>query len=257
MSAQPWRTQARTLVRDRWFRLGVQDMLGTGLGVAAWGLVTGVAMSKAGISMPLGILMALTVYAGSAQLAVLPLMAAGAPLWVVWFTAACVNLRFVIFSSMWRSYFAHLPRWQRMTLGYFSGDVIFVGFMRRFPVPQPAPGQLPYFLGAGITNWLAWQVPIVSGIVLADAVPLSWGLGFAGVLALLGVMLSMMNDRASWIATAVACSAAIAAFALPLKLNILLAIAAAVAAGLLAEAGERQLRRTRVRLRRLRRAGGL
>ena len=237
----------RGWLRDPWFRTGAGDMVGTGLGIAAWGLVTGVAMVKTGLSAPLAILMSLTVYAGSAQLAVLPLMAASAPLWVIWLTAACVNLRFVIFSSMWRSYFAHLPRNQRLALGYFSGDVIFVGFMQRFPQPEPRPEQLPYFWGAALTNWLWWQVPSVAGILLANAIPLSWGLGFAGVLALMGILLSMLSDRTAWLATVVAGTAAIAAFALPLKLNILVAIVAAVAAGLGAEAAERALRRARAR----------
>ena len=237
----------RAQLRDPSFRQGASDMLGAGLGVGAWGLVTGVAMVKGGMSTPLALFMSLTVYAGSAQLAVLPLMAAGAPLWVIWLTASCVNLRFVIFSSMWRSYFAHLPRRHRLALGYFSGDVIFVSFMKRFPKPVPAPEQVPYFWGAASANWLAWQVPSIAGIVLANAIPLSWGLGFAGVLALLGILLSMLNDRATWLATAVACTAAVATFALPLKLTILVAIAAAVTAGLAAEAAERALRRARTR----------
>ena len=237
----------RAQLRDPAFRQGAGDMAGTCLGIGAWGLVTGVAMAKSGMSLPMALFMSLAVYAGSAQLAVLPLMVAGAPLWVVWLTAACVNLRFVIFSSMWRSYFAHLPRRRRMALGYFSGDVIFVSFMKRYPQPEPEATQLPYFWGAATTNWLAWQIPSVAGIILANAIPLSWGLGFAGVLALLGILLSMLGDRASWLATAVACTAAVAAFALPLKLNILVAIAAAVAAGLAMEAAERAARRARMR----------
>ena len=108
---------AAALLRQPAFRQGVTDMLGTGLGVGAWGLVTGVAMVKTGMPVALALLMSLLVYAGSAQLAVLPLLAVGAPLWVVWLTAACVNLRFVIFSNMWRSYFAPLPLRQRLTLG--------------------------------------------------------------------------------------------------------------------------------------------
>ncbi|MNT86858.1 hypothetical protein D3C72_2271990 [compost metagenome] len=60
------------------------------------------------------------------------------------------------------------------------------------------------------------------------------------MLALLGVLLSLLFDRATWLATGVAATAAIAAFALPLKLNILVAIAAAVAAGLLMEAVDRR-----------------
>lgn len=218
------------------YRLGVRDMASAGVGMAAWGLVTGVAMVKGGLSVPLALAVSFLVYAGSAQLAVLPLLAVGAPLWVVWLTAICVNLRFVIFSNLWRSYFAHLPLRQRLTIGYFSGDVIFVAFMKRYPEQQPLPEQLPYFWGAACTNWVAWQVPSVVGILLANEVPLSWGLGFAGVLALLGVLFSMLHDRATWLATGVAATAAVAAFALPLKLNILVAIAAAVAAGLTAEA---------------------
>ena len=136
------------------FRLAGKDMAGTSLGIGAWGLVTGVAMIKSGMSLPMAVFMSLVVYAGSAQLAVLPLLMVGAPLWVVWLTAACVNLRFVIFSSMWRNYFAHLPLRQRLTLGYFSGDVIFVAFLKRYPEPRPAPDQVPYFWGAASVNWL-------------------------------------------------------------------------------------------------------
>ena len=217
-------------------------MIGAGLGMGAWGLVTGVAMVKGGMSVPMALIMSLLVYAGSAQLAVVPLLAVGGPLWVVWLTAACVNLRFVIFSSMWRSYFQHLPLRQRMTLGYFSGDVIFVAFMKRYPKPIPEPNQVPYFWGAASVNWLAWQVPSIAGILLASEIPLSWGLGFAGVVALLGVLLSLIFDRATSIAMLVAASVAIAAFALPLKLNILVANAGGVAPGLVDEAQERRRR---------------
>ena len=238
-------TPLRSTLRSPFFRLGVKDMAGAGVGVGAWGLVTGVAMVKSGMSVPMALLMSLLVYAGSAQLAVIPLLAVGGPLWVVWLTAACVNLRFVIFSSLWRSYFQHLPRAQRITLGYFSGDVIFVCFMKRYPQPVPEPSQIPYFWGAAAVNWLGWQLPSIAGILLANAIPLSWGLGFAGVLALLGVLLSLLVDRATWLATGVAATAAIAAYALPLKLNILVAIAAAVLAGLMVE-GWQQRQRTRL-----------
>ena len=234
--------RARSIVRDPFFWTGAKEMSGTALGIAAWGLVTGVAMVKSGLSVPLALLMGLTVYAGSAQLAVLPLMAVGAPLWVVWFTAICVNLRFVILSSMWRSYFSHLSLRHRLSAAYFSGDVIFVNFMRRYPKAKPEPEQVPYFWGAALTNWLAWQIPSTLGIFLADQIPLSWGLGFAGVLALMGVLLSMLNDRATWVASVVACTAAVAAFAMPLKLNILVAIAAAVTCGLMMEQVEARIR---------------
>jgi predicted branched-subunit amino acid permease len=208
-------------------------MLGTAIGIAAWGLITGVAMGKSGLPLPLMVLMSLIVFAGSAQLATLPLLASGAPVWVVWATALCVNLRFVIFSAQWRPYFIGLPLRTRLATTYLLADLNYVLFMRRFPVPQPAPEQLPYCWGGITCNWLAWQVPSLFGIFLADTVPLHWGVGFAGTLALLGVGLSLFADRATGIAGAVAACAAVAAYALPFKLNIVVAIAAAVAIGLL------------------------
>ena len=226
-------TAARPAVwRDPAFALGARDMVGISLGIAAWGLVTGVAMIKSGLGVPLSLLMSFVVFAGSAQLAAIPLIAAGAPVWVVWATAACVNLRFVVFSTQWRPYFGHLPLRQRLALGYFCADLNYVTFMKRYPQPQPEPGQVPYFLGGVATNWTSWQAASVAGILLSDQVPTEWGLGFAGVLALLGLTYSLLTDRAAWIAAAVAGCAAVAAFALPLKLNIVVAIAAAVAVGM-------------------------
>jgi predicted branched-subunit amino acid permease len=221
------------LVRHPEFRRGFGDTIAPSLGIAAWGLVTGVAMVKSGLSLSMAILMTMAVYAGSAQLAALPLIVAGAPLWVLWATAFCVNLRFVIYSAHWRRYFGHLPRAQRMVLGYLAVDLSYVLFARRFPDAVPQPEQLPYFWGSAAWNWLSWQSASLLGIVLADRVPTEWGLGFAGVLALLGITYSLLSDKKTWIAAGVAAFVAVAAFALPLKLNIVLGVAAGAAIGLL------------------------
>ena len=222
-----------SFIQNPEFRRGFSDTVAPSLGIAAWGLVTGVAMVKSGLSLPLAALMTLVVYAGSAQLAALPLIVAGAPLWVLWATAFCVNLRFVIYSAHWRRYFGHLPRAQRLVLGYLAVDLSYVLFARRFPDAVPQPEQLPYFWGSAAWNWSSWQGASLLGIVLADRVPTEWGLGFAGVLALLGITYSLLSDKKTWIAAGVAALVAVAAFALPLKLNIVTAIAAGVAIGLL------------------------
>jgi len=208
-------------------------------------------MVKGGLSVPLALLMTLTVFAGSAQLAALPLMTAHAPIWVVWATAFCVNLRFVVFSAQWRPFFLRFPLAQRVAFGYFSGDLTYVLFMRRHQEPRPGSGQMEYFAGATAINWLSWQLPSVAGILLVDAIPAHWGLGFAGVLALLGLALSLLSDRATALAATVAGAAAIAAFALPFKLNIVVAIAAAVCIGLMVDGGGDAGRRGRDTLLRL------
>jgi predicted branched-subunit amino acid permease len=219
------------LIRHPEFRRGFIDTAAPSLGIAAWGLVTGVAMVKSGLSIPIAALMTLLIYAGSAQLAALPLIVAGAPLWVLWATAFCVNLRFVIYSAHWHKYFGHLPRMERLVLGYFAVDLSYVLFARRFPDPRPAPEQLAYFWGGAAWNWASWQGASLIGIFLADRIPTEWGLGFAGVLALLGLTYSLLAGAKTWIAAGVAAGAAVAAFAMPLKLNIVVGIAAGVIVG--------------------------
>ncbi|MFL6661488.1 MAG: AzlC family ABC transporter permease [Rhizobacter sp.] len=227
------------------FRVGAKDMTGVSLGIAAWGLVTGVAMVKSGLSVPLALVMSLTVFAGSAQLAAIPLMAVGAPMWVIWATALCVNLRFVIFSAQWRPFFKQFPLRRRLLLGYFTADLNYVLFMKRFSEPRDDEGQIEYFLGGTAVNWSAWQFPSLAGILLADVIPTQWGLGFAGVLALLGLTYSMLSDKATGFAATVAGAAAVAAFALPFRLHIVVAIAAAVCVGLMIDGGGDAGRRVR------------
>ncbi len=201
-------------------------------GIAAWGLMTGVAMVKSGLGTLEALLMAAIVFAGSAQLASIPLLLAGAPIGVVLATAFCVNLRFVVFSAHLRAYLMHLPLRQRLTLGYLTGDLTYVLFVKRFPQPagdaDERNAQMAYLLGNGAVNWFSWTACSVLGVVLAHAIPAHWGLGFAGILALVGMVCALATSRLRWVATAVAGTAAVAAFTLPLKLNILVAIAAAV-----------------------------
>ena len=201
-------------------------------GIAAWGLVTGVAMIKSGLSLPMAIFMSLVVFAGSAQLAALPLLAAGAPGWLIWATAACVNLRFVIFSAQWRPYWRELPRWRRVALAYLTADLNYVIFMRRFPEARPEPAQLPYVLGGVVVNWSSWQVASIAGMLMADQIAADLNLGFAGVLALLGFTCSLLFDRATVGAALAAGIAAVLARDLPLRLNIVVAIVVAIAVGL-------------------------
>jgi predicted branched-subunit amino acid permease len=252
----------RTTVRHPAFRAGMREMLGPSLGIAAWGLVTGVAMVKGGLSVPLALLINFTVFAGSAQLATVPLIASAAPVWVIWATALCVNLRFVIFSAQWRPYFLPCPRSLRLLLGYFAGDINYVLFMKRFAPGGTAGGaervqegspeahgeQLSYFWGSALTNYLAWQIPSVVGILLAESMPVHWDLGFAGTLALLGLACSLLSDRTTLLAAAVAGGAAVVAFGLPFKLNIVVAIAAAVCIGLFIDGSSDAGRRLRILL---------
>jgi predicted branched-subunit amino acid permease len=223
---------SRAQRRNPAYRQGFMEMLAVAPGIAAWGLMTGVAMAKSGMQTPDVLAMALLVFAGSSQLAVIPLLAAGAPLWVILATAFCVNLRFVVFSAHMRNYFMHLPRMQRMVAGYFVADLTYFLFTKRYPVPgstdQERADQMAYFAGNATINWLSWTGCSVLGIVLANYIPAAWGLAFAGVLALTGILCSLATSRMRVLSAFLGAVVAIFAYALPLKLNILVAIGLSV-----------------------------
>ncbi|WP_457282409.1 AzlC family ABC transporter permease [Polaromonas sp. P5_D5] len=222
----------KTFFKHPDFRLGVSELATVAPGIAAWGLMTGVAMVKSGMSLIEVLLMAVLVFAGSSQLAALPLIVAGAPMWVILATSFCVNLRFMVFSAHLRPYVMHQSLWRRMAFGYGMADLNYVLFTKRFPHPAAdAAGieaQDAYWVGSCGMSWVSWVGATLVGIALANSIPLSWGLGFAGILALLGIMWSLATTRLRAVSAAIAGAAAVATFALPLKFNILVGIAVAV-----------------------------
>jgi predicted branched-subunit amino acid permease len=222
------------------FGRGMREMAAVSPGLAAWGLMTGVAMVKSGMSTVEAVAMSLLVFAGSSQLAAMPLIAAAAPLWVILATGFCVNLRFVVFSAHMRPYLMHLPLRWRLFHGYLTADLSYVMFTRHYHHPPvnevERREQLAYLSGGSLFNWVSWQGASLLGIALANVIPTHWGLGFAGILALIGVGCSLASSHLRRVAAGVAGLAAVAAYALPLKLNIVVAIASAVALCLIIDA---------------------
>jgi predicted branched-subunit amino acid permease len=215
------------------FWVGAREMAGLSLGLTAWSFMTGVAMIKSGMSISAAVLMTLLVYAGSAQLAALPLIAAGAPLWVIFVTAFCVNLRFVVFSLHLRRYVMFLPRARRLWLGFFTGDLTYVLYTRRFPRPAETErqrrAQMAYLWGGNCCNWVFWQTLSLAGIFLGAALPARWGLEFAGTLALLAVTCSLAGTPLRALSALIAAVTVVALIRLPYQLNIVVAIVSAVA----------------------------
>jgi 4-azaleucine resistance transporter AzlC len=216
------------------FRLGQRAIIPSLPGAFAWGMISGVAMVKGGLAVPWAIMMSLLVYAGSAQLAALPLIVAGAPLWVIVATGLITNLRFVIYSAALRPYFAHLPTRRRAALGFFMTDFTFTLFMRRAQEGQ-LPGQHrdTWFAGVCTNNWLTWQASALMGIIGASYVPTDWGLEFTGTLALVALVGPSLNARPAIVGAAVAAVVALVAHPMPFKLGLFCgAIAGIVAATL-------------------------
>lgn len=220
-------------------RQGMRDMAQLMPGFVAWGLVTGVAMVQGGLPLGVALLMGLTVFSAGSQLAAVPLMMASAPLWVIWLTGWCVNLRFVIFSAQTRRHMMALSPRQRLLAGYVCADLPYVLLMRKYGVSPPADAQNPeplaYFCGLVAVNWTVWNLSTLVGVLCASLIPMSWGLGFAGTLALLALLVTLLADRLSGLSALLAAVVAVSVYTLPFKLFIVVAVLAGVAAGLIGE----------------------
>jgi predicted branched-subunit amino acid permease len=220
--------------RGAW-REGFNAGAPTLFGIAAWGMVVGIAMVKSGLTVTQALGMTVLVFAGSAQLASLPLIAAGAPVGVIFATALVVNLRFVIFSALLAPHFAHLPWKQRFMLGYISGDMTVAMFLQRFPSEEPAPGKLAYLKGLMYPNWLSWQLGSIAGVLLGSAVPPEWGLGFAGTLAIVCIAVPLVTNWAALCGVLVAGAVAVVAHGFPYKLGLLAAVVAGMLSAMVVE----------------------
>jgi predicted branched-subunit amino acid permease len=208
------------------FRKAYRSSAPTMLGIFAWGVVAGIAMIKAGLTLWQALGMTLLVFAGSAQLAVLPLIATNVPLLVIFFTSVLVNLRFVIFAVAVSPHFAHLPWYKRAWYGYFNADIMMAFFPQRFPphtVNQRA-GKVGFFSGIAYPNWVSWQAGSIAGILLAGRIPPSWGIEFAGSLAVLAVLIPLVVNSAVLAGVTVSGVVAVAAAGLPYRLGLLLAV---------------------------------
>ena len=201
------------------FRAGVQAIVPALIATATWGLVT-VAMVKSGLTESMALAMTLLLYAGSAQLTSLPLIATGAPLWLIFAAGCVVNLRFLIFGAALQPYFRHLSWPKRLGLGYFTTDMGFVLFMPRFgdAAERGTREQLWYFIGTIAPGWLVWQTSSIVGIYLGTMVPATWSLDFAAVLALLAITVPLANSKPMLVSMLAAGLVAWVGQTLPLRL---------------------------------------
>ncbi len=207
------------------------------LALIVWGVVTGVAMVKSGLTEHDAILMSLLVYAGSAQLTALPLIMAGAPLWLIFAAGMVVNLRFVIFAAALHPYFKNMTWPKRLVMGYLSVDVAFVVFMPRFN-DAPKKGTLEqhwFYFGALVSSWSLWQISSILGIALGTFVPTAWSLDFAAVLALIAMMMPLVSNKPILVSILAAGVVAWLTQPWPLRLGLIAAVVVGSAAGMWAE----------------------
>ena len=216
------------------FREGVRDALPIMLAVTPFGLVVGVAAVEVGLPMAQAIGMSYVVFAGTAQLAALQLIAVGSPVAVILVTTLLLNLRFALYSAAFAPHLRSAPGWLRAVLAFLMTDQSMALGSQRYGRFPERGGKVAYYLGVSLPIGVVWTTASTLGVLLGAGLPTGLSLDFAVPLVFLTLwVLAMVRGTPPvWAAGAVAAGVAVLARPLPFNLGLLAAAFAGIAAGL-------------------------
>lgn len=215
-------------------RVGVRDSLPLMPGIVPFALVAGVAAVSVGFSVEQAVGLSVVVFAGASQLAAIDLVGANAPLAVVVFTAAIINLRMVMYSASLAPHFQSFrTRWKAL-LAYLLTDQAYALSIAEYGENE-ARSRKWYYLGVAAPLWIVWQLGTLAGALAGAGIPDRWGLEFAVPLVFLALLVPAMKDRPTSAAGVAGAVIAVVAAGLPFNLGLPVAAVIAVAVGLLVE----------------------
>jgi branched chain amino acid efflux pump len=175
----------------------------------AYGIVWGGLARQAGLSLGELVAMCVLVTAGTAQFVALPMLAAGAPAWLLVVTTYIVNLRHYLMAASLAPYFAHLSRGRLAVLAHFVTDESYALTMARF-ARQPA--HPAYYAASGVSTYVAWYVGAAAGGVLGGRIPdpHRYGLDFVFPAVFIAILARTIRAPWQWAVAAVAAVVALA-----------------------------------------------
>ena len=221
------------------FLAGVRALLPILLGTSPFGMIYGVAAVQAGLPVAVAIGMSLIVFAGTSQFIAAQLFGSGTPGLIIVLTTFVVNLRHMLYSASVAPYVRHLsPLWKYLLAFLLTDEayaVSIIYYERNASPPADETHRHWYFLGAGLTLWVSWQISTAVGVLLGQKVPGSWSLDFTLALTFIALLIPVLRDRPSVLAALAAGIVALAAHGLPYNLGLMFAVLVGIAFGVLAE----------------------
>ncbi|AZQ42391.1 MULTISPECIES: AzlC family ABC transporter permease [Streptococcus] len=171
------------------FKDGAKAAMPTALGYISIGLACGII--GASYVSPLEMaLMSSLVYAGSAQFAMLALLAIHAPVTAIALTVFLINLRLFLLSLHTSTFFRHASLLQNIGIGILLTDETYGVLLSERVHTKDI--SLQWMYGNNITSYLAWIVGSVVGTTLGSLLPNPemFGLDFALVGMFIGIFSS-------------------------------------------------------------------
>lgn len=232
-------TADRTGARRSDAAAGARAMVPWLLGIAPYGLVIGVSAAQADIPTAAGWLTGPLIYSGSAQVATIGLLDAGAASVVVIATALAINVRLIIYSGAIAGYWRGTSRWWRALAAYLLVDPSFAVGVDRYQRSGNRSAAHAHYLGGATVLWVTWLAAIAVGAALGAQLPAGLHLEFVIPLFLVGEVVTRLDTPAMWRASLTAVTVAVVGYSAPLHLGLVGAIAAGIAVGVSTPRGQR------------------
>jgi 4-azaleucine resistance transporter AzlC len=217
--------------QSKQFWAGARSEIPLLIGVIPFGLIYGALALNAGLSPAAAQMMSSIVFAGSAQFITTQLVQEATPGLVIVLTIAVVNLRHMLYSASMAPYIASLPARWKAILSYLLTDEAYAPTILHYERNGVTPYAHWFWLGAGCTLWLFWQLSTVVGIFLGAAIPESWSLDFALPLTFIAMLVPVLRNRPGIAAALSAGLVSLVAFSLPYKLGLILAALVGILVG--------------------------
>jgi len=233
-----WLGLNRHPVRRAAFVTGARAVAPSLPAMAAWGLVTGMAMMKLGLALGPALGMTFIVYSGTSQLTVLPLMATSTAVLTMVLAASLASLRFVVYSAVLSRHLSRVALPLRLCTAFFTIDPAVAVLMQR-QRNGPLVQRVALLNGANIITALIWFFSSLLGIALAAVLPMGAELAYIGLLALFAITVPMLVGRPAWAAATASIAVTLLGADWPHRLGTFAAVLAGVAAALLASPGRR------------------
>lgn len=203
------------------------------LGVAPFGIVAGATVVEIGLDLPEAVGFSVVIFAGASQLAALDLLGRDATFVVAAVTALVINLRMLMYAASMAPHFASLSIGRRTVGAYLLTDQAYALTITRLGREPGFRDWFAFYLGAGTTLWVTWQVMTVVGVFVGDAVPESVPLDFAVPITFLALLVPAITDRPTLTAAVVGAAIATGGAAWPANVGMILGAVAGIAAGFL------------------------
>ena len=203
-------------------------------GIVPFGLIAGFTPVSFGFTWFDAWAGSLLMFAGASQLAAYQLMHESASLWVILFTVAAINLRYLLYSASIAPHLADASRPIRLLAGYGLTDQIYAICHRDYPTHDwDLQERVAYYAGGTFLLWGLWQACTVLGAFVGQIIPVFWSLEFMIPLTFLALALDTLKTRSHQVAALIGAIVSFAGLQLPYNLGLMLGGIAGIIAGVM------------------------